>query len=139
MKSSFAVGLATGLAIGAAAGWFARPSPAGGLPDRAPGSLVVLETELESEPGVSVIISDVVIPAGKSVPKHTHPGEEFVYLIEGEAVHVEDGADDRLLRPGDAMVIRKHRAHSPRGGPQGARAIVFRVHPTGADERTPAE
>jgi quercetin dioxygenase-like cupin family protein len=81
MKSSFAVGLVTGLAAGAAAGWFAKPPPAGGLPERAPGSHAMLETGLESAPGVSVINSDVVIPAGKSVAKHTHPGEELVYLI----------------------------------------------------------
>jgi len=85
--------------------------------------------------GLEVIISDVVIPAGATVPRHYHPGEEFVYVIEGSAVHIEDGKDDQILSAGDAYVIRPEAEHAPRGGPDGARAIVFRVHKNGLPER----
>lgn len=138
-STGLATGLAIGFAIGAAGGWFLKPGGAGGLPSRPPGSNEVLAAELESAPGFFVIISDVVIPAGKTVPKHTHPGEEFVYVVDGEAIHVEEGLEDRALKSGDAMVIRRERAHAPRGGDRGARAVVFRVHPTGAAERRAAE
>lgn len=138
-STRFAPGLAIGLAIGAASGWLLKPDASGGLPARPPGSNEVLAADLESAPGFSVIISDVVIPAGRTVPKHTHPGEEFVYVLEGEAIHVEDGSPDRVLHAGDAMVIPKNRAHAPRGGKNGARAVAFRVHPTGAAERTLVE
>ena len=138
MKSAtFAAGLAVGLAMGAAVGWFVNRDDGAALPERPPGSNEVLSAELDSAPGLSVVVSDVVIPAGASVPRHTHPGEEFVYVVDGEAIHVEDGTPDRALKAGDGLVIRKERAHSPRGGPEGARAIVFRVHPSGAPERTP--
>lgn len=138
-STRFAPGLAIGLAIGAASGWLLKPDAASGLPARPPGSNEVLAADLESAPGFSIIISDVVIPAGKTVPKHTHPGEEFVYVVEGAAIHVEDGSEDRVLKAGDAMVIRRERAHAPRGGKDGARAVVCRLHPTGAVERTAAE
>jgi quercetin dioxygenase-like cupin family protein len=85
--------------------------------------------------GLEVIISDVVIPPGATVPRHYHPGEEFLYVIEGSAVHVEEGQPDHELRAGDAYVIPPRARHSPRGGPEGARAIVFRVHVAGEPER----
>ena len=96
-----------------------------------PGSNTVLTAPLETADGLEVIISDVVIPANGSVPRHYHPGEEFVYVIEGAAVHVED----RVYSAGDAFVIRKGRVHAPRAGDRPARAIVFRVHVAGQPER----
>ena len=85
--------------------------------------------------GLEVIISDVVIPPNATVPAHYHPGEEFLYVIEGSAVHVEAGKPDRILKAGDAYVIPPQAEHAPRGGPDGARAIVFRVHKKGQPER----
>lgn len=100
-----------------------------------PGSNEMLRTNLTHDPHLEVIISDVVIPAGATVPQHFHPGEEFVYVIEGSAVHVEDGKPDQILSAGDSYVIPPDAIHAPRGGPDGARAIVFRVHRNGLPER----
>ena len=104
-----------------------------------PGSNEMLRSPVASADGLEVIISDVVIPAGGTVPRHYHPGEEFLYVIEGSAVHVQDGQDDVLLEAGDSYVIPPMAAHAPRGGPDGARAIVFRVHREGMPERIPLE
>ena len=101
-----------------------------------PGSHQMLRAPLTMADGLEVIVSDVVIPANATVPRHYHPGEEFVYVIEGSAVHVEEGKDDFVLSAGDAYVIPPQALHAPRGGPAGARAVVFRVHVAGEDERT---
>ena len=101
-----------------------------------PGSNQMLRAPLTIADGLEVIISDVVIPPNATVPRHYHPGEEFLYVLDGSAVHVEEGKDDRILSAGDAYVIPPRAIHAPRGGPDGARAIVFRVHVEGADERT---
>lgn len=95
----------------------------------------MLRANLTHDPHLEVIISDVVIPAGATVPQHFHPGEEFVYVIEGSAVHVEDGKPDQILSAGDSYIIPPDAIHAPRGGPDGARAIVFRVHRNGLPER----
>lgn len=100
-----------------------------------PGSNQMLRAPIQAAPGLEVIISDVVIPPGASVPWHYHPGEEFVYVIEGSALHREAGQDDILLEAGDSYVIRPEARHSPVGGPEGARAVVFRVHVAGQAER----
>lgn len=101
-----------------------------------PGSNQMLRAALAMADGLEVIISDVVIPAGATIPRHYHPGQEFLYIIEGSAIHVEEGQEDRVLSAGDTYVIPPRAVHEPRGGPDGARAIVFRVHVEGADERT---
>ena len=100
-----------------------------------PGSHIMLRAPIASADGIEVIISDVIIPPNASVPLHYHPGEEFLYVIEGSAIHVESGKDDQILKVGDAYVIPPEAVHAPRGGPEGARAIVFRVHKDGNPER----
>ncbi|MEL7033966.1 MAG: cupin domain-containing protein [Pseudomonadota bacterium] len=100
-----------------------------------PGSNQMLRAPITISDDLEVIISDVVIPPGATVPRHFHPGEEFVYVIEGSAVHVEEGKPDQVLSAGDAYVIPPEAEHAPRGGPDGARAIVLRVHKDGLPER----
>ena len=38
---------------------------------------------LDSADGLEVVTSHVELPPGMQLPKHTHPGEEFAYIIEG--------------------------------------------------------
>lgn len=104
-------------------------------PGLEPGSNEMLRAPITAAPELEVLISDVIIPAGAEVPRHFHPGEEFVYVIDGSAIHVEDGKPDKETKAGDAMVISPEAVHAPRGGPDGARAIVFRVHLEGQPER----
>ena len=102
------------------------------------GSNEVLRSALAGTPGAEVIVSDVVIPPNGQVARHYHPGEEFLYLIEGSAIHVEEGKADLPLQAGDSYAIPPRAIHSPKGGPEGARAIVFRVHVAGQPERIEA-
>ena len=104
-----------------------------------PGSNMVLQAPISLSDGLEVIISDVIIPANATVPSHYHPGEEYVYVIEGYAVHVEEGKPDQILSKGDGYVIPPNAVHAPRGGSEGARAIVFRVHVEGMPERVLVE
>jgi len=100
-----------------------------------PGSNQMLRAPITGADGLEVIISDVVIPPNGEVPRHYHPGEEFVYIIEGSAVHIEEGKAEQIVEAGDTLVIPPGAVHSPRGGAEGARAIVFRVHVEGEEER----
>ena len=104
-----------------------------------PGSNQMLRAPLALAEGLEVIISDVVIPPGAEVPRHYHPGQEFIYVLEGSAIHVEEGQPDHTLAAGDTYAIPPRAEHAPRGGPDGARAIVFRVHVEGEAERVLVE
>jgi quercetin dioxygenase-like cupin family protein len=100
-----------------------------------PGSNQMLRAPVTIADGLEVIISDVVIPPNATVPRHYHPGEEFLYVLEGSAVQVEEGKPDQVLKAGDAYVIPPRTEHAPRGGPEGTRAVVFRLHVAGTEER----
>lgn len=89
--------------------------------------------------GLEVIVTDVVIPPNAEIPAHFHPSEEIVYVIEGSAVHRENGKPQRKLVAGDSIVIAPGAHHAPRGGPNGARAIVFRLHKSGSVEAIPVD
>ena len=109
-------------------------------PELPPGSNEMLRAPLTLAEGTEVIVSDVIIPPNATVPRHYHPGEEFVYIIEGSVVHVEEGKPEFILKAGEATTIAPKREHEPRGTEEGARAIVFRVHPEGEEpERTLVE
>jgi quercetin dioxygenase-like cupin family protein len=100
-----------------------------------PGSNEVLRSKVRVADDLEVIISNVFIPSGAQVPRHYHPGEEFLYVVQGSAVHVEEGQADRVLKAGDAYVIPPEAIHAPYGGPDGGHAIVFRLHVVGQEER----
>ena len=100
-----------------------------------PGSHEMLRAPITVSDGLEVLISDVVIPPNGTVPLHYHPGEEFLYIIEGSAIHRQDGIEDLPMKAGDTYVIPPEASHSPIGGPYGARAIVFRVHVKDQPER----
>lgn len=102
---------------------------------RPPGATEALRATLEGYDGLELIVTDLVIPPDGVAPRHFHPGEELVYVIEGSAVHVEDGQPERTLTAGDAVVIAPGAIHAPRGGPEGARAILVHVVPAGEEAR----
>ncbi|MCK7475112.1 MAG: cupin domain-containing protein [Rhodopseudomonas palustris] len=45
------------------------------------------------------------LPVGGSIGRHTHPGIETGYLLEGEAVMSIDGQPDKHLKAGDSYAI----------------------------------
>ncbi len=102
------------------------------------GPVEVIRTPASFADDVEIIVSDVRIAPDAEVPGHSHAAEELVYVIEGSAIHVEEGLPDRTLRAGDMAVIPPETVHRPRGGPAGARAITVRFKVGDREERDPA-
>lgn len=100
-----------------------------------PGSNEMLRAPLTMANGLEVIVSDVIIPPNEATPRHYHPGEEFVYILEGSVVHIEEGKPEFVLRAGDAVTLAPEVEHAPRATEEGARVIAFRVHTEGQPER----
>ena len=94
---------------------------------------------LEGAPGIEVIVSRVHIPANTSLPKHWHPGEEFVYVLEGSAILWQKDKDDILVEEGQVFKIPLKQIHTAITGNEGVTALVFRVHEKGQPERVKAE
>jgi quercetin dioxygenase-like cupin family protein len=55
--------------------------------------------------GYNIITVIAEIPAGGSAGRHTHPGVDTGYVLEGEGVFVMDGAPDKPIKAGDSYAV----------------------------------
>ncbi len=58
-----------------------------------------------SVPGREAIQALVGIPAGAAAPRHWHPGEELVYVVEGLLEYALDGRPPVTLKAGEVLFI----------------------------------
>ncbi len=85
--------------------------------------------------GVEVVVSRVDIPANTMLPKHFHPGEEFIYLLGGSATMWVKGQGEMSLAKGEVFKVPLKAVHTLTSGPEGARVLVHRVHESGKPTR----
>ena len=68
-----------------------------------------------SVPGREAVIAHVEIARGASAGRHTHPGEEISYVMEGEAEVLIQGEPALKIKAGDGFVVPNcaiHDAHN---------------------------
>jgi quercetin dioxygenase-like cupin family protein len=65
-----------------------------------------------SLPGREVVQARVDIDPGKAAPKHRHPGEEIVYVLEGQMQYQLEGKPPVTLKAGDVLFIPAGVPHS---------------------------
>jgi len=73
-----------------------------------------------SAPGYEAVIARVEVAPGAKAGRHTHPGEEISYILEGEAQLLVDGQPPRTVKAGESFVIPAgvvHDAHNTTGAP----------------------
>ncbi|NKB68486.1 MAG: cupin domain-containing protein [Candidatus Latescibacteria bacterium] len=98
----------------------------------------LLRTELQLAEGVEVIVSMVEIPPNSQLPRHYHPGEEFVYILEGSGTLWQKDKADTPLQQGDIFKIPLKQVHTAKTGADSVKALVFRIHKKGEPERIPS-
>ncbi len=84
---------------------------------------------------MEVILDTLTIPPHSTLPMHWHPGEEFVYLIQGSATLIQDSKEDTVFKAGEAGMVPFKQIHSAKTGDEGATIVVFRVHEKGQPHR----
>lgn len=67
-----------------------------------------------SAPGREVIQTIVELEPGTTAPRHTHPGEEFIYVLEGTWEYTLQGNPPMTLKAGDVLFIPAGTVHSAR-------------------------
>lgn len=68
-----------------------------------------------SVPGREAVVARVEVAAGAKAGRHTHPGDEISYVLEGEATLLIDGQPPRTVRAGESFVVPAgvvHDAHN---------------------------
>ena len=81
-----------------------------------------------SVPGREVIQVRVDIAPGVTAPRHSHPGEEMVYMLEGRLEYRLDGRAPVTLQPGQVLFIPAGVVHAvTNSGPAGAAELATYV------------
>lgn len=65
-----------------------------------------------SVPGREVVQVRVELAPGVSFPKHTHPGEEIIYVLEGSLEYQVEGKAPVTIKAGDVLFIRAGIIHA---------------------------
>jgi quercetin dioxygenase-like cupin family protein len=80
-------------------------------------------------PGREVIQVRVDLAPGTVFPRHSHPGEEIVYVIEGLLEYRIDGKDAVTLKAGDVLFIPAGTIHAVKnvGGGNAAELATYVV------------
>jgi quercetin dioxygenase-like cupin family protein len=100
----------------------------------------VVERADVSVPGREAVVARVEVEPGASAGRHTHPGDEIAYVMEGEGELLVDGRPARHVRAGDAFVIPAgavHDAHN--SGAATLRVVGVYVVEKGQPLATPAK
>lgn len=82
-----------------------------------------------SAPGREVVQVRVDFDPGYESPRHTHPGEEIVYVIEGTLVYDVEGRPPVTLKAGDVLFIPAGTIHAAKnvGSTNGAELATYIV------------
>lgn len=102
-----------------------KPAPAGATPGVK--RTIVQKTELPDSKYVSVLAL-VEIDGGTSVARHTHPGVESTYVLDGEVELMVHGQAARTMKAGDGFQVAPETPHAARTGDKGVKlAITYTV------------
>lgn len=89
---------------------------AGGLLAQASGLTRTLVGRADvSVAGREAVVARVEVAAGAKAGRHTHPGDEISYVMEGEATLLVDGQAPRVVKAGESFVVPAgvvHDAHN---------------------------
>ncbi len=99
------------------------------------------EVQRHDIPGTTLVGVTTVaeIPPGVTSARHSHPGEDFGYLIEGTIILYVDGKAPVTLKAGDVFFTERGHVHNARNiGTTMARAVDTYVVDRGKPSITPA-
>jgi quercetin dioxygenase-like cupin family protein len=75
-------------------------------------------------PGYTTILVEATIDAGVPVGRHTHPGVESAYVLEGGFELPIQGQATRTIKPGDGFQIPPDTPHAG-GKPGSAKSVIL--------------
>jgi quercetin dioxygenase-like cupin family protein len=133
LKKSIIIAIAA-LAVGgvAVAQQMAPPAQTAGL------KRTVLQ-KFDVPPGErETVTAFIEIPANTDVARHTHPGPEVDYVVEGDLVLNIDGQPPKPYKAGESFYIPAGTVHGGRSGPSGTKLLGSYIVEKGKPLASPA-
>ncbi len=121
---SFAMIAALGLAAGADAGQAEQAKPADQKPPAATQAAPGIKREILQKfdvPGTNyeTVIMRVTFDANMDIARHTHPGPEGSYVLDGDVVYMIDGQAAETRTAGGSITLPANTIHAAKVGPKG--------------------
>ena len=127
-------------ALCAITGFIATDASAQGAPPASGGvNRKILSKTDGPAAGYETVLVEAEIAAGVAVGRHTHPGVESAYVLEGGFELPIQGMETRMLKAGDAFQVPPNTPHA--GGKAGAaktRVLITYVVEKGKPLASPA-
>jgi quercetin dioxygenase-like cupin family protein len=127
-------------ALCAVTGFIATEASAQGTPPAASGGVNrKIISKSDGPGGYEILLVEAEIAAGVAVGRHTHPGVESAYVLEGGFELPIQGQDTKMLKAGDAFQVPANTPHA--GGKAGtakSRLIITYVVEKGKPLASPA-
>ena len=90
-------------------------------------------TNFETVIGIAEIMPNV------SIGRHTHPGPESGYMLDGEMVLMVQGQPDKTVKMGESYQVPSGAVHDAKSGPRGAKVIATYVVEKGKPLASPVQ
>lgn len=84
------------------------------------------------------IIGMAEITPGVNIGRHTHPGLESGYMVEGDMVLMVQGQPDKTVKAGESYQIPLGAPHDAKSGPNGAKVVATYIVEKGKPLASPA-
>ena len=95
----------------------------------------LLRDSLGLAEGIEVVMSYIELPKNTTLPSHYHPGEEFVYLIQGSGELTLNDESKIIIKAGETAKVPLRHVHSFSSLNEDVKGVVFRVHEKGQPDR----
>jgi quercetin dioxygenase-like cupin family protein len=95
----------------------------------------LLRDSLELAEGIEIVMSYIELPKNTTLPSHYHPGEEFVYLIQGSGELTLKDESKVIIKAGETTKVPLKHVHSFSSLNEDVKGVVFRVHEKGQPDR----
>lgn len=84
----------------------------------------VIQKSDVSVPGREAVVAKVELDEGVAAGRHSHPGDEISYVLEGEGELLIDGEDPRRVKAGESFVIPAGTVHDAVNTGKGTMKLV---------------
>ena len=84
------------------------------------------------------VMAVVEVPANTDVARHTHPGPETDYVLEGDLILNVEGVGPKTYKAGDSFYVPAGVVHGGKSGPNGIKFIGVYIVEKGKPLATPA-
>jgi quercetin dioxygenase-like cupin family protein len=101
----------------------------------------LMRAPIEGVEGKEGVVYTADFPPGGVAPRHTHPGEEFIYVLDGTLVVEPDGGPAETIKAGGTSTNPAGRVHTAKNpsATEPTKVLVFLVAEKGQPLATPAK